>query len=468
MNQYKSLSFASRIYLLTPEAFAAFEVYLKSLQTHFKRYTDSEKKVETVEFEIADKFDAIIASKDHLEKADVEKIISHFGYAEDWDKRFSTRETRNDQSDIPPFFLDKKNALIGGVCAGLSNYFKVNVTLVRALTVVLTILFVPLLFFYLAIWWLAPQSLARKKTQSSSFLMDSSIFKKATQMLSTFFSKFIGIIFLLVALTFIAAITIGVIYFINEQQLDILQIQIFPRDVQGFYVVSLFASVLIPFILIFMLGLRILNNKPFFRFTWTGTTLIWVMSVIYLVYYSQQIRNEFDYVSSFSEVQFLDTSNLDAVRIRTNFSEVDDFYGFLAPDVNLITTNKYDSIRIVTRYTASGASGKGARENARKIIYEPKLRNSTILLENQFTFFEETPYRLQRVEVDMYVPEGLSLEISNFNHDFFYIENKRVRYANRGEWRFNRSLEINQHSFPKFEDNLRIKSTKNGFELETY
>ncbi len=54
------------------------------------------------------------------------------------------------------FHLDKQSAKLGGVCAGIADYFDIDVTLVRILFVVGTLVgFGSLLLIYLAIWAIA-------------------------------------------------------------------------------------------------------------------------------------------------------------------------------------------------------------------------------------------------------------------------------------------------------------------------
>lgn len=54
------------------------------------------------------------------------------------------------------FRLDRSNGKLGGVCAGISNYFGLDVTMVRIVFVLGTLIgFGSLLLIYLAIWLLA-------------------------------------------------------------------------------------------------------------------------------------------------------------------------------------------------------------------------------------------------------------------------------------------------------------------------
>jgi len=55
------------------------------------------------------------------------------------------------------FHLDKPNAKLMGVCAGLSRYLDADVTLIRIATIVMTVFFAgaPLVLLYLLTGWIA-------------------------------------------------------------------------------------------------------------------------------------------------------------------------------------------------------------------------------------------------------------------------------------------------------------------------
>lgn len=55
-----------------------------------------------------------------------------------------------------PFFLDKRRGKLAGVCAGIADYFNVDVTVVRIATVLGTILlWGGLALLYILIAWVA-------------------------------------------------------------------------------------------------------------------------------------------------------------------------------------------------------------------------------------------------------------------------------------------------------------------------
>lgn len=53
-------------------------------------------------------------------------------------------------------YRNKKEAIIGGVCKGLADYFEVDETLVRLIFLVLTIGAGSGILIYLVLWWITP------------------------------------------------------------------------------------------------------------------------------------------------------------------------------------------------------------------------------------------------------------------------------------------------------------------------
>ena len=54
------------------------------------------------------------------------------------------------------FTLDKKNRKIGGVCAGLANYFGLGVTLIRAAFIFALLCLSTGFWLYIILWIIAP------------------------------------------------------------------------------------------------------------------------------------------------------------------------------------------------------------------------------------------------------------------------------------------------------------------------
>lgn len=54
------------------------------------------------------------------------------------------------------FYRDPEAGRLGGVCAGIADYFGFDLALTRALTIIGMLFFPTLILVYLALWWLLP------------------------------------------------------------------------------------------------------------------------------------------------------------------------------------------------------------------------------------------------------------------------------------------------------------------------
>ncbi|NGP52580.1 envelope stress response membrane protein PspC [Thioalkalivibrio sp. XN8] len=54
------------------------------------------------------------------------------------------------------FYRDPEAGRLGGVCAGIADYFGFDLTLTRVLTIIGMLFFPTLILVYVALWWLLP------------------------------------------------------------------------------------------------------------------------------------------------------------------------------------------------------------------------------------------------------------------------------------------------------------------------
>ena len=148
MNPIKKCSIAGVSFTMENDAYEKLNAYIKSLQDNYRNDPDGEEIVADIEARIAElilsaqKADAIIC------KPLIDNIIKQLG---------STEEINNDSPEYEPkrepettdsngnprlprrLYRDMESGKLGGVCAGIANYFEKDVTLIRLL------MFVPLI-----------------------------------------------------------------------------------------------------------------------------------------------------------------------------------------------------------------------------------------------------------------------------------------------------------------------------------
>lgn len=55
-------------------------------------------------------------------------------------------------------FRSRHNRMLAGVCGGLAEYFNIDPTMMRVITIILTVTpFVPVIIIYLLLWLLIPE-----------------------------------------------------------------------------------------------------------------------------------------------------------------------------------------------------------------------------------------------------------------------------------------------------------------------
>ncbi len=136
MNEIKKCSIAGVSFTLERNAYDALSDYLKSLHDTYKDNPDGEEIIADIEARIAElilstqPIDAIIA------KPLIDNIIKQLGSAEQIDEEAAERHAETEDQYGNPriprrLYRDLDNGKLGGVCAGVANYFDFDTTWIR-------------------------------------------------------------------------------------------------------------------------------------------------------------------------------------------------------------------------------------------------------------------------------------------------------------------------------------------------
>lgn len=138
MNEIKKCSIAGVSFTLEYDAYDALNAYIESLNDTYKDDPAGEEIIADIEARIAELIlsaqpaDAIIA------RPLIENIIKQLGSASEIDEEHEHTESQASTTDhngnprIPRrLYRDMQNRKLGGVCAGLANYFDVDPTWIR-------------------------------------------------------------------------------------------------------------------------------------------------------------------------------------------------------------------------------------------------------------------------------------------------------------------------------------------------
>lgn len=177
MKQVININFHGQIVPIEVSAFDLLKQYTASLNNYFANEEGKEEIINDIESRIAELF------QERLKKGvtcitddDVNAIIKSMGRPEEFEGEDSTAYSQSSSSSSTTagsqqyqqtpgpaevhkrLYRDENDKILGGVCAGLANYFGIDVVIVRIIFVVLAISFGFGLIPYIILWVAVPSS----------------------------------------------------------------------------------------------------------------------------------------------------------------------------------------------------------------------------------------------------------------------------------------------------------------------
>jgi phage shock protein PspC (stress-responsive transcriptional regulator) len=154
-----SINLGGYSFNIDEDAYAELKRYLRNLELHFAGEESSAEILSDIETRMAEIFKTKLTSyKQVINIADVNQVISVLGTPED----ISDNEgpTARDKFSSPGYhrmFRDTDHRAIGGVCAGISAYWNIELWLVRLIFFVLAMMGVGILI-YLILYIVLPEA----------------------------------------------------------------------------------------------------------------------------------------------------------------------------------------------------------------------------------------------------------------------------------------------------------------------
>lgn len=171
MKQVININFQGRVVPIEVTAFELLKNYTESLNRHFANEEGKEEIINDIESRIGELF------QERLQKGatcitddDVNAIINSMGRPEDFETsgdsasqgtQANTGQQQQSQQGEPftaarpkRLYRDENNKILGGVCAGIANYFNIDSLIVRILFIVTGVGF----FVYILLWIFLPNS----------------------------------------------------------------------------------------------------------------------------------------------------------------------------------------------------------------------------------------------------------------------------------------------------------------------
>lgn len=135
------INLAGRAYQLEDRAYEKLQRYLAQAAQRLDDDPDKDEILSDLEQAIAEKCDSYVKGRTTVVSLQaVEKIIQDMGPVEPAKETGEHTAVEPDGEPVKRLHLLKDGAMIGGVCAGLSAFFNIDVTVIRLLFVLLTFL----------------------------------------------------------------------------------------------------------------------------------------------------------------------------------------------------------------------------------------------------------------------------------------------------------------------------------------
>lgn len=480
MKKTLNINIGNSIIHIEESAFELLTNYLIEVKQHFGKSADDFEIVSDIENRIAEMFTEMLQTqqKQVVELEDVEIVIAMMGSVKDFENNDEeesangTTETHFPGNNDRKIYRDTDDAMVAGVCAGLSHYLRMDVSILRLIAVMTVFLGGSGIVAYLILWVAIPKAYSRAEKmamkgeavnlqgfkrnfeeelsnlndQMRPFVKHSrSFIAEFVEVLGVFLRgtgktifKFIAIIIVIVgSLMFLAAL-IAVAAILGVW--DASTTQLFPFsmvDAAYFtpFIFAVFIVVAIPMLALVLFSIRVAFNTHTSNKTVSYILLlVWLCGLSVGIFYVAKISSEFKEEARFTQtipVKAYPAYSLTIDKARF-FSKEDSLrYQLNSADYagRVIQTNhdgpfnmpRNVSLRIeksegaatslTESYSAKGINFETALYHAKNIHYDFMQKDSVLRFSPELHLLKNVNWRDQEIDIVLRVPVGTRLNI---------------------------------------------------------
>jgi phage shock protein PspC (stress-responsive transcriptional regulator) len=359
------------------------------------------------------------------------------------------------QQQTKKLFRNPDNRLIGGVCAGLANYFGLNMVWIRLAFAASIFLFGTGFWLYIVLWIIIPKAV----TASDKLLMrgiNPSVknlndqyhnagnnatlsrkgIRKTEKIISSAFKLFAGFV-LFVTFVVIVSISVALLAFYmgigNIEWLTyLLAITLNTPALMWSVKLGVLFTILTPLTALLLLLLKLtFNLKTTFKKWLMALTVLFITGFGLLLYAGIAFAGEISYKGSKKNIipiEAKDTVIVYGVEDKSVANENNKFTinsdegeltfynkGVIVNNNRLfleissftiseVTTGKKPQLKIT--FKANGKNQQSANNNIKQIVFEPTIEGNNIFIPHFLSIAPEGPFRWQEVKVELQVPDG--------------------------------------------------------------
>ncbi len=146
MNKTLNINLGGLVFHIDEEAYESLEVYLSKIKSYLKNEEGTAEIIQDIESRIAELFREWKRSEEVIGQTEVNRVQELLGRPEDYlvdedgtDDDTKNYSTRTETQGVRKLFRDIENGMIGGVCAGIANYFSIDRMWIRLIAILLLI-----------------------------------------------------------------------------------------------------------------------------------------------------------------------------------------------------------------------------------------------------------------------------------------------------------------------------------------
>ncbi|WP_396167597.1 PspC domain-containing protein [Flavobacterium sp.] len=490
MNKTVNINLGGMFFHIDEDAYQKLTRYFDAIKRSLSYSSGQDEIIKDIEMRVSE----LLTEKQKTEKhvvglKDVDEVIAVMGQPEDY--RIDDEETgkttpnftSNAYSQNRKLYRDKDNGMLGGVLAGLGHYFGIDKVWLRIFFLILLFAWGTGVLAYIILWIVMPEAktTAEKLEMTGEPVTISNIEKKvreefenvsekiknanydemgnrvktgaekAGSSLGDFiiavlrvFSKFLGVILIMIGLFTLAALFIGVFTLGSSSVVDLpwqsfIEAGNFTDYPVWTFGLIMFFTVGIPFFFLALLGFKLLspNLKSIGNVAKYTLLAIWLISVSLAIAIGLKQASAFAVDGRVVVKENIILKPTDTLLLKfthnTNFAknlyDNENFKITLDSTGNDVIYSNNVSFKIVQNDTKSAyiqiekeAKGKNlfeAKQRAEKIKYSYKVVGNQLIFDNYLLSDLKEKFRDQEIEITLFLPLGtlLKMDESMANYD---------------------------------------------------
>lgn len=495
MNKTVSIALAGFSFTIEEHAYTKLHDYLQALRNSLEP-SEADEVMHDIEIRMVEIFKENLGKREVINNLDVEEVINRIGKPEEIEEQeetyYSDTHSKQKSTEKKQLFRDPERQKIAGVCAGLSHYIGLDMTLMRVLWVLFFLVMFPfygspmiVVLLYVILWIVLPKAqtatdflkmkgeplnfdnLKKESTKIVDFANDSTkkvgefynqnkpIIHKTGDNVGNIFRYIFGGLFAFLAIGSIVGV-FSILSFSTENWNVMGNVGFFLKGTTYFKWVPMtfvLLSTLIPALLFTYLAIKLLSPKTklnYVGYVFGGLILVWIGLLISIGYAAVKQGTMYNGTKNEKENIAINTNSDSIIIAKKNVEISEDFKSYWSGVFSDgKTVFKKDNIDVdiirkdsVKPYLIIKERAKGYNQPL-KLKVPVRIVNNKIEFPNYINYPFEYRMRNYRVDYELVVPN--STKIINDDERYIDIDDDKYddEYDNDDDVNTNLKININ-------------------------